>query len=354
MSKSISSSIINELLNEEASELSPRFDSAKSFYGKARTETGDDGSIVLISYSTPILKVKDGKLYLLCDEDALSQTTLRHCRDFIRQMDADNKLELSGKDYPITKKWILNLDREETLEEAKVLKEAPEDEEFEVVDEEIPEEPTEEIPEESDEMTTDEVEDEAQEDAEETIQDEIEQPFYATTPEFDELRDILPDLDYRLFLINDNMVCIGRLNGPDIEFLTSNNTAVDNDITRSDANEDAEEVEERAEEDGEDSFEYLWIKAPDTLDKFLAQVNVVYLSPEMTDEEKEQYAGIEASHESVMNYLMNQLPEDKRNELESEEVEEEIPEEIPEEPTEEPTEEPMEDEEPIEDEEEEE
>ena len=178
-------------------------------------------------------------------------------------------------------------------------------------------------------MTDTEYEEEAEDDAKETVKDDIEEPWYATTPELDELRDILPDLDYRLFLINTDMICIGRLNGPDIEFLTANTPNVDDDADVSEANDKAEEVEERAEENEEDSFEYLWIKAPDSFDKFVNQVNVVYLSPELSDEDKEQYAGLEASHESVMNYLMNELPEDKRKEHEKEEPEEAPVEEMP-------------------------
>ena len=68
-----------------------------------------------------------------------------------------------------------------------------------------------------DEMTDEEIQDEIEEDNEDTIKDEIEQPFYAIVPEFDELREVLSELDYRLFLINDNLVVIGRLNGADIE-----------------------------------------------------------------------------------------------------------------------------------------
>lgn len=234
-------------------------------------------------------------------------------------------------------------------ESAEVLTEAPEDEfpEEETPVEDIPvdepiEEPTE-------EMTDTEIQDEIQDDEEEKIEDEVEQPFYATMEELDELRDILPDLDYRLFLINDNMVCIGRLNGADIEFLTSNHPNRDVEIDKSEQNKEADEVEERAENQEEDSFEYLWIKAPESLDQFLSQVNVVYLSPDMSDEDKEQYAGIEASHESVVNYLMNQLPEERREELEKEEFEDEagFSADIPEEP-EESTEEFPELEEPIE------
>lgn len=219
-------------------------------------------------------------------------------------------------------------------ESSKVLTEAPEDEEFELVDEEPTEElPVEEAPieEPAEEMTDAEYEDEVEEDKEDTIEDAVEEPFYATVPEYDELRDLLVDLDYRLFLINDNMVCIGRLNGPDIEFLTSNRPE-NTETEVSEQNEKAEEIEEKAEEDGEQAFEYKWVKAPDTFEKFLNQINVVYLSPEMSDEDKEQYAGIEASHDSVMEFLMNELPEDKKEEHENGEVEEtleDIPEEIP-------------------------
>lgn len=212
----------------------------------------------------------------------------------------------------------------------KRLTEAPEDEEeFEVVDEpteEMPEAPME-LPEEPEEMSQDEVEEEAEEDNKDTINDDIEQPFYATTEEYDELRDILVDLDYKLLLINDNMVVIGRLNGPDIEILTSNTNNEEADI--SEQNEKSEEIQERAEEDGETSYEYLWIKAPETLDKLIDQCNVIYLSSEMSDEDKEQYAGHEASHESVMNFLMNELPEDIKDEKEEEAEEEEIPAELP-------------------------
>lgn len=218
-----------------------------------------------------------------------------------------------------------------SINTSKVLTEAPaEDEEFELIDEPSTNEelPIDEAPNEKDEMTDEEYEDEVEEDKEDTVEDAVEEPFYATTPEYDELRDLLVDLDYRLFLINDNMVCIGRLNGPDIEFLTSNRPE-NTEAEPSEQNDKAEEIENKAEEDGEQAFEYKWVKAPDTLDKFLNQVNVVYLSPEMSDEDKEQYAGIEASHESVMDFLMNELPEDKREEHEEEQIEDEIPEEVP-------------------------
>jgi hypothetical protein len=177
------------------------------------------------------------------------------------------------------------------------------------------------------EMTNAEVQEEIEEDNKDKIEDEIEQPFYATIPEFDELREVLVELDYRLFLINDNLVVVGRLNGADIEVLVNNGN--------------------------EENANFVFVKAPETLDKLIAMENVLYLSPDMTDEEIQTFENKEANHEAVMEFLMNKLPEAIREELnnDSEELEE-IPTEIPE-----VSEEPIEDEdieEALEDEEEEE
>ena len=66
------------------SELSPSYDSRKSFYGKAHVITDDDGSEILYSYDTPVVKITDGKVELLAQWDS-SQTTLRHVKEFLRQ-----------------------------------------------------------------------------------------------------------------------------------------------------------------------------------------------------------------------------------------------------------------------------
>lgn len=164
------------------------------------------------------------------------------------------------------------------------------------------------------EMTDAEVQEEIEEDNEDKIEDEIEQPFYATVPEFDELREVLVELDYRLFLINDNLVVVGRLNGADIEILVNNGN--------------------------EENADFVFVKAPETLDKLIAMENVLYLSPDMTEEEIKTFEGKEANHEAVMEFLMNKLPEATREELNKDEEEfEEIPTEIPE-----VSEEPIEDE----------
>ena len=151
-------------------------------------------------------------------------------------------------------------------------------------------EPTEE------EMTGEEVQDEIQDDEEEKIKDDIEQPFYAVTPEYDELRPVLSELDYRLFLINNDLVLIGRLNGADIEIMVNSGN--------------------------DEESEYTFVKAPGALDELKKIANVIYLSPDMTDEDKAEYEGKEANHESVMEYLMNLLPETTRDEMNQDELEE--------------------------------
>ena len=151
-------------------------------------------------------------------------------------------------------------------------------------------EPTEE------EMTGEEVQDEIQDDEEEKVKDDIEQPFYAVTPEYDELRPVLSELDYRLFLINNDLVLIGRLNGADIEIMVNSGN--------------------------DEESEYTFVKAPGALDELKKIANVIYLSPDMTDEDKAEYEGKEANHESVMEYLMNLLPETTRDEMNQDELEE--------------------------------
>ena len=165
-------------------------------------------------------------------------------------------------------------------------------------------EPTEEtqFPEENlepteDEMTGEEVQDEIQDDEEEKVKDDVEQPFYAVTPEYDELRPVLSELDYRLFLINNDLVLIGRLNGADIEIMVNSGN--------------------------DEESEYTFVKAPGALDELKKIANVIYLSPDMTDEDKAEYEGKEANHESVMEYLMNLLPDTVKDEIKQEEIEDE-------------------------------
>lgn len=66
-------------------ELQARFDSRKSFYGKAHVEE-EGNTKTLLSYCTKVARVTDGKLELLPMWNC-SMTTRRHCAEFARQTD---------------------------------------------------------------------------------------------------------------------------------------------------------------------------------------------------------------------------------------------------------------------------
>ncbi len=63
-------------------ELKPHFANVKSFYGKARIKK-IGGDVQLISYSTHVAGVKDGKPYV---KGFYSTTTSRHIKEFFQQM----------------------------------------------------------------------------------------------------------------------------------------------------------------------------------------------------------------------------------------------------------------------------
>lgn len=63
-------------------ELTARYDSRKSFYGKAHVIDHEDGTLELQSYDTIVSRCKDGKIEHL---GWWSQTTSRHQREFERQ-----------------------------------------------------------------------------------------------------------------------------------------------------------------------------------------------------------------------------------------------------------------------------
>lgn len=78
-------------------ELTPQYDSAQSFYGKAFVEGSK-----LYSYCTPVVAVRDGRVkWLAADPEGLSNTTWRHVREFLRQngLRADSKRQVL-RDYP--------------------------------------------------------------------------------------------------------------------------------------------------------------------------------------------------------------------------------------------------------------
>lgn len=63
-------------------ELSARYDSRKSFYGKARVVDYENGTLELVSYSTVVSRCVDGVVEHL---GKWSQTTSRHQREFEKQ-----------------------------------------------------------------------------------------------------------------------------------------------------------------------------------------------------------------------------------------------------------------------------
>lgn len=65
-------------------ELSPRYDSRKSFYGKARIIDHEDGTIELQSYDTIVSRCVNGKVEEL---GKWSATTTRHQKEFRKQFE---------------------------------------------------------------------------------------------------------------------------------------------------------------------------------------------------------------------------------------------------------------------------
>lgn len=64
-------------------ELMARYDSRKSFYGKAHIIELDNGIIQLKSYDTIVGEIKDNTYHQLWD--GKSQTTTRHIKEFKKQ-----------------------------------------------------------------------------------------------------------------------------------------------------------------------------------------------------------------------------------------------------------------------------
>lgn len=94
---------LSKRINERLYSLVPKHDSRASFYNKAKVQVDGD-SETLISYDTPILKISNGKLEVLCDESALSSTTMRHVKEFLMQAEEDGAIDLKGA--KITRQWV--------------------------------------------------------------------------------------------------------------------------------------------------------------------------------------------------------------------------------------------------------
>lgn len=64
--------------------LQPIYEPKNSFYKKAKV-IFDNGKTTLYSYDTKIIELKDRELVYMCEECLLTQTTLRHLKEFLKQ-----------------------------------------------------------------------------------------------------------------------------------------------------------------------------------------------------------------------------------------------------------------------------
>lgn len=87
---------------KESPVMRPRFDSRNSFYGKANIKTSKDGGKLLISYSTPVVKITRGGEVELGPSWNYSPTTLRHVKEFLKQngFKADTSKQIE-RDYKV-------------------------------------------------------------------------------------------------------------------------------------------------------------------------------------------------------------------------------------------------------------
>lgn len=76
-------------------ELKPVYNNQKSFYGKALIKDTIKGQ-ELYSYNTLVAKNESGTVYVTHNDDYLTQTTLKHIKEFIQQIGYSkmNKKEL--------------------------------------------------------------------------------------------------------------------------------------------------------------------------------------------------------------------------------------------------------------------
>ena len=89
-----------ELTEAPVYDLNPQFDSRKSFYSKAKVDTGNKGDKnKLYSYNTLVAELKDGKPVVY---GTFSSTTLRHIKDWLKQLGfrADNAKQIMA-DYGV-------------------------------------------------------------------------------------------------------------------------------------------------------------------------------------------------------------------------------------------------------------
>ena len=82
--------------------LEPRYDSRKSFYGKAVVKTEDEKVFTLYSYNTKVCEIDNDTVRLYNVANLFSSTTLRHIKEFLKQHDfkADSKAQIRN-DYEL-------------------------------------------------------------------------------------------------------------------------------------------------------------------------------------------------------------------------------------------------------------
>ena len=80
-------------------ELTPKFDSRKSFYGKAIISFDGDRRL-LLSYGTPVAFIEPDQPPVMLDGWDSTQTSLRHVKEFLKQNDLKaESLEQMRRDY---------------------------------------------------------------------------------------------------------------------------------------------------------------------------------------------------------------------------------------------------------------
>ena len=122
-------------------------------------------------------------------------------------------------------------------------------------------------------------------DSAESIESDLEEPEYATDERLDEIRDIIEGTDIRLFLINEDMEVLGKID--------ENGNILLLDLTSND-------------ETGEKEF--IFVDAPNKLDDLL-NLKVIYNRPTEKDEEG-NVVEYETPHADVIEYLTKVKMED--------------------------------------------
>lgn len=171
---------------------------------------------------------------------------------------------------------------------------------FNVSDEEtnnLPNDIQDEVPAEEEPIAADPESDdgiEPETDAEEAIQDDVEEQFYVGG-QYDELRDAMQDTDFRLYLIGNDLVIPGTLEGNEIQFL---------DIVG---------------DEGEEEF--VMKPAPNTLAEVL-EFNTLYNTENTEVEVPEGLELKQAPHEKIVEYILNlKLGDEDAEDVEDDEQE---------------------------------